>query len=173
MKVLLALPLLLATAGAALANDKAAADVTIPSDAILLCRALGDTAARLACYDAIPVGDAGTPALAAAPAPAPVPAPARASAPTAEQSFGMETVRKAESETPKFIESTIPGNFQGWGPSTQFTLANGQVWRVVDGSEAVLAPVQDVKVRIVRNFFGTTFLEVAGTNNSPTVRRVR
>jgi hypothetical protein len=29
------------------------------------------------------------------------------------------------------------------------------------------------KVRIVRNFFGTTFLEVEGTNNSPKVRRVR
>jgi hypothetical protein len=25
----------------------------------------------------------------------------------------------------------------------------------------------------VRNFFGTTFLEVEGTNNSPKVRRVR
>jgi hypothetical protein len=47
------------------------------------------------------------------------------------------------------------------------------VWRVVDGSEAVLAPMQDPKVRIVRNFFGTTFLEIAGTNNSPKVRRVR
>jgi hypothetical protein len=153
MKVLLALPLLLATSGAALANDKAAADVTIPGDAVLHCRALGDTSARLACYDAIPV--------------------ARAAAPAPEQNFGLQPPRKAEPETPAFIESTITGSFEGWGPGTQFTLANGQVWRVADGSDAVLPPMRDPKVRIVRNFFGTTFLEIPGTNSSPSVRRVR
>lgn len=158
MKALFALPLLLA-AGAAFADD----------GALLHCRSLSDAGARLACYDAIPVARGGAPALAAAPVPAPAAAPAR----TPEQSFGMESVRKSEAETPKSIDSTIPGTFAGWGPGTQFTLANGQVWRVVDGSEAVLPPVRDPKVRIVRNFFGTTFLEIAGTNNSPKVRRVR
>jgi hypothetical protein len=33
--------------------------------------------------------------------------------------------------------------------------------------------MQDPQVKIVRNIFGTMFLEIAGTNNSPKVRRVR
>jgi hypothetical protein len=149
---LYALPLLFAC-GAALADDAA----------LTHCRSLTDAGARLACYDAIPLSPAGLVAAAAPAVPAPAP----------EQAFGMATVKRAEPETPKFIESTIPGNFRGWGPTTQFTLANGQVWRVVDGSEAVLPPVQDPRVRIVRNLFGTMFLEIPGTNNSPKVRRVR
>lgn len=163
MKASIALPLLLACGAAFAADDSA----------ILHCRSLSEPGARLACYDAIPAA----PVSAAAAAPAPVPAPARVSAaapaPTQEQRFGMETVKPAEPEAPKFIESTIPGRFEGWGPNTRFTLANGQEWRVVDGSEAVLSPMQDPKVRIVRNVFGTTFLEIPGTNNSPKVRRVR
>lgn len=146
MKALIALPLLLA-AGAACADDAA----------ILHCRSLSEAGARLACYDAIPLP--GTPA--AVPAPAP------------EQSFGMETVKKPEAETTTSIDSTIPGDFTGWGPHTQFKLANGQVWRVADDSSADLQTMHDAKVRIVRNVFGTMFLEIEGTNNSPKVRRVR
>jgi hypothetical protein len=158
MKALSALPLLL-LCGAALADDAA----------LLHCRTLNDTGARLACYDAIPAGSGRAAATPPAVAPAASPAPT----PTPEQSFGMATVKRAEPEAPRSIESIIPGTFQGWGPNTQFTLANGQVWRVVDGSEAVLAPSQDTRVRIVRNLFGTMFLEIPGTNNSPKVRRVR
>jgi len=164
MKALYALPLLLA-AGAAPADDT---DIA----AIQRCRTLNDSGARLACYDAIPLASPGAATVPKSSAAAPV-ATVAAAAPTPEQSFGIATVKRAEPETPKFIESTIPGAFQGWGPNTQFKLANGQVWRVVDGSEAVLAPVQDPKVRIVRNLFGTMFLEIPGTNNSPKVRRVR
>jgi hypothetical protein len=166
MKALIAFPLLLA-AGAALADDAA----------LLHCRGLNDTGARLACYDAIPLAPATAVRAAAAPAAAAAAATTAATppapAPAPEQSFGMATVKRAEPEAPTFIESTIPGAFQGWGPTTQFTLANGQVWRVVDGSEAVLPPMQDARVRITRNLFGTMFLEIPGTNNSPKVRRVR
>jgi hypothetical protein len=133
--VLLALPLL-GAGGAALADDTA----------LLACRALTDSAARLACYDKIP---------AAAPG----------------QSFGLEQ-NKSEAP-PASIESTIVGNFSGWGPSTIVTLANGQAWKVVDGSQADLPPASNPPVRIVRNLFGTMFLEIPGTNASPKVRRVR
>ncbi len=119
--------------------------------AILACRNLTDGAARLACYDAIPTGSR----------------PAAASA----QSFGLE--QKKPEEPARSIASTIVGNFAGWGPSTMFTLANGQVWKVVDGSSADLAPVSNPPVKIVRNMFGTMFLEIEGTNSSPKVRRVR
>jgi hypothetical protein len=127
--------------------------------AILACRALGDTQARLACYDTIPV--------AARPA-ASVAAPAM----SAEQAFGMETVKRKEVE-PQSIESRIEGKFDGWEPGSQIRLANGQVWRVVDGSSAVLPGINNAKVKVVRNVIGTLFMEIEGTNNSPKVRRVR
>jgi hypothetical protein len=119
--------------------------------AILACRNLTDGAARLACYDAIPAG--------ARPAAASV------------QSFGLE--QKQPEEPARSIETTIVGKVSGWGPATLFTLANGQVWKVVDGSSADLAPVTNPPVKIVRNMFGTMFLEIDGTNASPKVRRVR
>lgn len=147
-----ALPLsLLLLSGAALADDAA----------IVQCRTLADTGARLACYDAIQVG--ARPQVAAA-----APAPARSK----EENFGIEAKKQRESE-PQSISSTIAGDFQGWGPSSQIRLANGQVWRIVDGSEAVLAPMRNPKVRIERNVFGTLFLKVEGTNSSAKVRRVQ
>ena len=129
-----------------------ATGVALADDAaILACRNLADGAARLACYDAIPAGS--RPAA------------------TAAQSFGLEQTKPEEPA--RSIESTIVGNFSGWGPATLFTLANGQVWKVVDGSAADLAPVSNPPIKIVRNMFGTMFLEIEGTNASPKVRRVR
>jgi hypothetical protein len=147
-----ALYLLLLVSSTALADDAA----------ILKCRALSDSASRVSCYDAIAVG-----ATATAPATA-LSTPAK----TPDQAFGMETVRQ-QIEQPKSIESTISGDFEGWRPGAQIKLANGQVWRVVDGSEQVLPRTSNPKVKIVRNMFGTMFLQVEGTNSSPKVRRVQ
>lgn len=147
-----ALPLsLLLLSGAALADDAA----------ILQCRTLTDTGARLACYDAIQVGARPQVATTAA-------APARSK----EENFGIEAKKQREAE-PQSITSTIAGDFQGWGPSSQIRLANGQVWRIIDGSEAVLAPMRNPQVTIKRNVFGTLFLKVEGTNSSAKVRRVQ
>jgi hypothetical protein len=152
MKKALLLPvLLLLASGTALASD---------ASSILACRALADSAARLSCYDAIPAETAVAPKTAAAKTP--------------EQSFGMETVKKQpDQEQPKSIESTVAGDFDGWGPGSQIRLANGQVWRVIDGSEAVLPRTHNPKARIERNMFGTLFLSVEGSNNSAKVRRVQ
>jgi hypothetical protein len=147
-----ALYLLLFASGAAFANDAA----------LVKCRSLTDAASRLACYDAIPVG-------AAVAVSAPVAAVAVSAAPAAAQDFGLEA-KKAEG--PKSVESTIVGKFDGWTPSSRIKLANGQVWRIIDGSEAVLAPMDNPKVKIERNAFGTTFLQVEGSNNSAKVKRV-
>jgi hypothetical protein len=128
--------------------------------AMRACRTSTDAAARLACYDRIE--------LAAAPAPA---APAL----TPQQSFGLPPAPmavQAPAQRIESIESTIVGDFDGWGPNTRFTLANGQVWRVVDGSEAVLTRTSNQQVKITRNFLGTLFMQVEGTNSSPKVRRV-
>ena len=88
------------------------------------------------------------------------------------QDFGMEAVRQKE-EQPKSIVSTVAGDFDGWGPGSQIRLANGQVWRIIDGSEAVLPRMKNPKVSIERNVFGTLFLKVEGSNNSAKVRRVQ
>lgn len=158
-----ALPLfLLFLSGAALADDAA----------MLKCRALGDSGARLACYDGIQLGaNAAAPvAMAAAPgagAGAVVAPPARK-----EDNFGIEA-QKAREKKPKSVTSTVVGDFQGWGPGSQIRLSNGQVWRVVDGSEAVLPRTGNQKVTIERNLFGTLFLKAEGSNSSAKVRRVQ
>ena len=140
----------------------AASTTALADDAALLkCRTLSDTATRVACYDAIPVGVAG-PAAAAATAPARTP----------EQNFGLEAVKQREAQ-PASIRSTVVGDFDGWGPGSQIRLANGQVWRVIDGSDAVLPRTKDAAVTIKRNVFGTLFLKVDGGNSSAKVRRVQ
>lgn len=140
-----------------LASSHALAD----DAAILKCRSVADVAARVACYDAIPVG-------VARPAAAVATAPAR----SAEQDFGMEAAKQREAE-PKSVQSTVVGKFEGWGPGSQIRLANGQVWRVIDSSEAVLPGRTDARVTIERNLFGTIFLRVDGSNSSAKVRRVQ
>lgn len=150
MPVALPVALLFLVPGAALGADAA----------LLKCRAVADVAARVACYDAIPVG-------AAKPAAALAPAPARS-----EENFGLEAVKQRQSE-PASVQSTIVGEFDGWGPGSRIQLANGQVWRIIDGSEAVLPRRSDVRVTIERNLFGTIFLRVDGSNNSAKVRRVQ
>jgi len=173
--LLLALPLLGATGGA-LADDAA----------MLHCRTLTAGAARLACYDAIPVAspaaarsvEPGAAAAVAAPAAqaagaTSVAAASVAAAPaaSAEQSFGLEQPKRAEPL--RSIESTLTGTIDGWNPSSVFNLANGQAWKVADGSSADFTPKTNPKVRITRSLVGTMFLEIEGTNNSPKVRRVR
>ena len=141
-----------------------ASSTALADDAALLkCRTLSDTATRVACYDAIPVG-------AAAPAAAAVAATAPARTP--EQNFGLEAVKQREAQ-PASIRSTVVGDFDGWGPGSQIRLANGQVWRVIDGSDAVLPRTKDAAVTIERNVFGTLFLKVDGGNSSAKVRRVK
>lgn len=149
-----ALYLLLLVSGSALADDAA----------ILKCRSMDDSGARLRCYDAIQIGAPTLPAQIAAAAPSP--APVRAAA----RNFGLEEQKKQEE---KSIESTIVGTFSGWGPGAQIALANGQVWRVIDGSEATLRPMANPKARVERNFFGTLFMVIEGTNHSPKVRRIK
>lgn len=155
-----ALFVLLFVSGSALADDAA----------MLQCRAIAGVAARVACYDAIPVG-------AAAPLAAPVVAAAAVPTPQQrEQAFGMATVQAPKSATPEqdnSISSTIAGKFDGWSGNELIKLSNGQVWRIVDGSSAVLSPMTNAKVKVERNVIGTYFLTIEGTNNAPKVRRVQ
>jgi hypothetical protein len=131
---------------------------------LLRCRALGDGAARLACYDALPVVAAA--AAIVAPAPAVKPPPPAAAAATAA-SFGLEATR---GELPE-ITSSLPGRFEGWGPRSRFKLANGQVWQVADDSSGVY-DLDNPKVTVRRAALGSYMLEIEGARRAPRVRRV-
>jgi hypothetical protein len=127
---------------------------------VIACRALADTAARLACYDAMQL-----PAKAATAAPA-------ASA-VAVSRFGQETVRPAGAPPDlKRIESRLVGRFEGWRSNQQLALENGQVWRIADDSEA-LYELQNPKVIVHRGVLGAFFLEIEGVPFRVRVVRVR
>jgi hypothetical protein len=148
------------------------------------CRGIRDAAARLACYDGLPVGAPATapPAPPIAPSRAPTTAPTAPSSPAARAptpapatqptpAFGMEA-RAPAVEPPNTMESSIRGRFEGWGPRSRITLANGTVWQVVDDSSAVLN-LDNPKVVIRRGMMGGFFLELETTNRSPRVRRLQ
>jgi len=150
------LPALLFACGF-LAAGAAVADPGPAGQAVLSCRALSDTARRLACYDAIPVG---------APASVPVATP--------EQRFGLRpAVKKQKDVEPGSIRSTVVGRFDGWVPGAMITLANGQVWKVTDDTDAVLPIMQDPKVEITHGLLGAYFLQVEGFTNGARVTRVK
>jgi hypothetical protein len=122
---------------------------------LLKCRGIGDVSARLACYDALPVGEAKT--VQAAPRQTP-------------EQFGME--QQAYRSEIESLESHIPGNFEGWGPRTRIRLANGQLWQISDDSRRML-DFQNPKVSVRRGMLGAFYLEIEGTNISPRVQRVQ
>lgn len=142
--------LLLALAGGARADD----------EALRRCRGIAEAAARLACYDALPLVPPG-PALAAPTAPA-------RQAPSLIERFGLET-RQPQADR---IESRIPGLFTGWKANSLIRLANGQVWKVVDGSW-LHGEWDNPKVTIRRGMLGSFYLDIEGENRSPRVQRVQ
>jgi len=158
--------LVVALVVATLGTDRAAADTS----AMLRCRQLADPAARLACYDAVvlPGGPAPTGGRDSATSPA-APAPV-VSSPKPPEKFGLESRKALAPEVP-FIESSIPGRFDGWVPGQRIRMANGQLWEVTDGSQAAYR-LSDPKVKISRGFSGSFFMEIQGVSQTPRVRRV-
>ena len=135
---------------------------------LLRCRALVDAGARLACYDALPLGAA---AADAARTPTPAGAAPTATTATPQGTFGLPQTAQPGGEL-KFIDSQINGRFEGWNPEQLIELANGQVWRIADGSRAFFE-VTNPKVRIERGSFSAFYMVITGTNQAPRVRRVK
>lgn len=152
-----------------------AASMAYADDAGLLrCRAVVDAGARLSCYDALEIRGAQTPRASgtgAAPAAAAAVAatPGTAAVSRTQSEFGLESLPGAEV---KHIESQINGVFNGWEPGQQIALANGQVWRIADGSRAFYN-INNPKVRVERGALGSFSLVIAGVNQTPKVRRVK
>jgi hypothetical protein len=149
-----------------------ATNVALADDAGLLrCRAIKDSTARLACYDALvvpAVADKTAPAQAAPQAQSATRVPSQAVPAQTPEQFGME--HKSAQAVLAAIESTIPGRFEGWGPNSLIRLANGQVWQVADDSTGMNF-VDNPKVRVRRGALGAFYLEIEGTNRSPRVIR--
>jgi hypothetical protein len=141
-----------------------------PTGSLKACRAITEQAARLACYDALPLPtDAPAAARAAAPAPAGAATAATQAPANPTSGFGLEA--KAAQATPDAIDSHIEGRFEGWGAKSRIRLANGQVWEVTDGSRGVLN-LNSPKVRVRKGVLGAFYMDIEGTNRSPKVRRV-
>jgi hypothetical protein len=174
-------PIRAALTGLALSSLLLPAAAVTPND-LQRCRALADDRARLACYDALAVASA--PPAVASPAPAmpatptpPVPsaAGALATAPPAPAASPRPASGEADfgraSGSVSQVESRIAGVFEGWDRQTRLRLANGQVWQVIDGSQAALA-LRDPVVRVRRAAMGSFLMEFEGTNRTVRVRRV-
>lgn len=162
-----------------------AAVPALAQDSLQRCRALADSSARLACYDAL-ADAARVPATPAQPATAATPAPATkaatlAAAPAAaaavaapparsgEAAFGLPEAKRPDAA--ESVESAVGPSFSGWGPNTRIRLANGQVWQVVDGTSVAL-PEGPRKVSVKRGALGSYYLDFDGLKTSPRVRRV-
>lgn len=151
--------LLLAASGPALA----AVD-----DAVLRqCRAVADAAARVACYDAIPLGQ---PATAVTPS-ATRQVLAQEERQRAVDAFGLPASARKENQLDSY-DSHIAGRFGGWEGGQVIRLANGQAWRVIDSTVDTL-DLQDPKVTVRRGLFGAVFLDIDGAHRSPRVQRVQ
>lgn len=162
MKTMFALMLV---SGAALADDAA----------MLRCRQVADGPARLACYDAIPLPV--TVPAAAAPAAMPAAAPAAGMVVAAPSRADMENMFGREpavlhAQRLETLETAIDGDFDGWVAGQRIRLANGQVWKVVDGSEDTV-DLHHPKVTIKRGLFGAIFLDIDGAHRNPKVQRVK
>lgn len=116
--------------------------------AVLKCRSLPDAAGRLACYDAMP--------LAGAP----------------ERSFGLKPALQKKDAQPDAVRSTVVGQISGWSPGTRIALANGQVWRVIDG-DAVLPVLNNPQAEVSRGLLGAFFLQLVGHTSAARVARVQ
>lgn len=85
--------------------------------------------------------------------------------------FGLPATALPGAEV-TFVDSQINGRFEGWNPDQLIELANGQVWRIVDGSRAFFNAT-DPKVRIERGAFGAYYMSITGINRVPRVRRAK
>ena len=58
------------------------------------------------------------------------------------------------------IASRAKGTITGWEPGTEFTLENGQVWKVLKGKMRLRAPLESPEILVVPGIAGRWFLQV-------------
>lgn len=70
------------------------------------------------------------------------------------------------------VRSSIAGEFRGWSKGTVFALANGETWRVTEGSYSV-RPVANPGVTLRPGLVSGWYLEVDGHPVKAKVRQVK
>lgn len=82
-------------------------------------------------------------------------------------------VREAKRAPEIATSSTIPGPFNGWAPGMTLTLANGQQWRVTEGTLVVTRGRRsDVAVTVSPGFLGAWYLKAEGEVPQAKVKRI-
>ncbi len=71
------------------------------------------------------------------------------------------------------IESTLTGEFSGFGKGRQYTLDNGQVWEQTDEARVAGVRKQAPKVKVAPGLMGVWYLQVEGLNTRAKVRRTK
>ena len=144
------------------------------------CLAITDVLQRLSCYDGVArsagVAVAAQPPIAAVPSapvtPIYVPPPIRAPAP----SFGSERLQSQTSRRPaqNRIVSALAGFDTDMRGKFTVTLVNGQVWKQLDGDDAIARPRKSARsVVIQRAIFGSYALTFNDSNERYKVVRVQ
>ncbi len=83
--------------------------------------------------------------------------------------FGL----KKKSGEIESITSFIPGKFKGWKNGDEFTLANGQVWKIKDSNGELYHLATNPKVTISKGMFSSFRIKMEGVNKSARVQRVK
>lgn len=72
------------------------------------------------------------------------------------------------------IHSNIVGTFTGWvGNDNEFTLANGMIWKQVEGDTFNVKARVNPEVTIKRTMLGAWRLSMVGYNNTVRVKRIQ
>ena len=72
------------------------------------------------------------------------------------------------------IHSNIVGTFTGWsGNDTVITLANGMVWKQVEGDTFNIRATENAEITIKKTMLGAWRLRVVGYNSTVRVKRIQ
>ena len=71
------------------------------------------------------------------------------------------------------IDTHIVGAFAGWEKNQEFTMANAQVWRVIDPNPHACKRATDPQVQIKPSLLGTWLMYVPSCYENAHVKRVR
>jgi hypothetical protein len=90
---------------------------------------------------------------------------------------GFENQPKMNDDNDGFddtIHSNIAGTFTGWsGTDTEFKLANGMVWKQVEGDTFNVKATENAEITIKKTMMGAWRLSMVGYNNTVRVKRIQ
>ena len=88
--------------------------------------------------------------------------------PVNSNDFGL----KQQSSSMDTLVSSIPGEFKGFKKGDKITLANGQVWKVVD-SNSLFHSATNPEISISKGVFNSYRISIKGLNKSARVVRIK